>query len=405
MSDFNDRPQFQPPQFQPPGSPQGQPFGAPTPSFEAGPPTVPLEVGPPTTPIEVTPPPSAKKRGKGVIIGAAVAVVALVGAGVFALTQIGGNDAKGGAASPTEAGENLVKALNDEDILGAVDLLLPGERETFRQPMIDVVDNLKRLDVLGDDADPSKVSGIDIELADAKVVADTPSAPDITTIRISATDHSTVNGEALPVGDIIIDEALGGKRPSNTTEASNSKGSVALTTVEKDGRWYVSAVLLAGRARPHRRRRRAGAGQGRRPRRRGRAGPGGRPDDRRIDRAGLHHDDRWAQPERGGGAAALRAAVPRPGRRAGEGCGRGGHVRRRRLQRQRFGQPPPGDHLGVRADARRRRRERLGAGQGRLRGGHHPGRLVRLVQGRRRHHQGARGCRRRATTCPRRCRA
>ena len=109
-----------------------------------------------------------------------MAVVALVGAGVFALTQIGGNDDKGGAASPTEAGENLVAALNDEDILGAVDLLLPGERDTFRQPMIDLVDNLKRLEVLGDDADPSKVKGIDIDLADAKVTADTPAAPDIT---------------------------------------------------------------------------------------------------------------------------------------------------------------------------------------------------------------------------------
>ena len=92
--------------------------------------------------------------------------MALVGAGVFALVKIGGDDDKGGAASPTEAGQDLVKALNDEDILGAVDLLLPGERETFRQPMIDLVDNLKRLEVLGDKADPSKVAGVDIDLSD-----------------------------------------------------------------------------------------------------------------------------------------------------------------------------------------------------------------------------------------------
>jgi len=230
VSDFNDPPQFQPPQFQPPGSPQGQPFGAPAAPFEAGPPTAPIEVGQPPK----------KKRPTGIIIGAAVAVVALVAAGVFALTQIGGNDDKGGAARPTEAGQSLVKALNDEDILGAVDLLLPGERDTFRQPMIDLVDNLKRLDVLGSDADPSKVSGVDINLTDAKVTADEPAADDITTIHIAATDKSSINGKDLPLGDIIVNEALGGEKPTTQSTSSGGPADLTVTTVEKDGRWYLS---------------------------------------------------------------------------------------------------------------------------------------------------------------------
>lgn len=231
MTDLNG-PQFQPPQFQPPTVPQPQQqppaFGAPPAS------------GPPTTPIEVAPPAPKKKRSKGVLIGAGVAVVALVGAGVFALTRIGGDDDKGGAASPTEAGQNLVNALNQEDILGVVDVLLPGERETFRQPLIDLVDNLKRLEVLGDDADASSVKGIDIELADAKVTADKPVADDITNIHIAAKDESSVDGKNLPLGDIIVKEALGGEKPSTTSSSSGQPVDLTMTTVEKDGRWYVS---------------------------------------------------------------------------------------------------------------------------------------------------------------------
>jgi hypothetical protein len=230
VSDFNDRPQFQPPAFQPPAPPAPSGAGGLAPS------------GPPTTPIEFAPSPAPKrKRSKGVIVGAAVAAVAIVGAGVFAITKaVGNDDDKGGAASSTEAGEQFVKALNDEDILGAVDLLLPGERETFRQPMIDLVDNLKRLDVLNADADPSKVSGVDIDLTNVEVTADKPVADDIDTIRISAKDESTVNGKALPLGDIIVNEALGGKRPDTTSKPSGSPANLTVTTVEKDGRWYLS---------------------------------------------------------------------------------------------------------------------------------------------------------------------
>ena len=241
--DFSNRPQFQPPAFQPP-TPQQQPpvFGAPGAS------------GPPTQPIEVAPPAPKKKRSKGVIIGAAVAVVALIGAGVFALTRIGGDDDKGGAASPTEAGQNFVEALNDEDVLPPVDLLLPGERETFRQPMIDLVDNLKRLDVLGDDADPSSVKGIDVKLTDADVTADEPAADDITTIHIAATDESSVNGKDLPLGDIIVNEALGGEQPTTQSTDSGQPVNMTITTVEKDGRWYVSLFYsVAENARQDRR--------------------------------------------------------------------------------------------------------------------------------------------------------
>ncbi len=270
MSDFSDRPQFQPPSFEPPrppAPPSPSNWGAPSPSgpptepMASGPPTEPMASGPPTVPMPALPmeavPPSTpievgeqpqprRRRSKGIIIGAAVAVVALVGAGVFALTQINSNDDKGGAASSVEAGQDLVAALNDEDILGVVDLLLPGERDTFRQPLIDLVDNLKRMKVLGDGADPNKVDGLDIDLTDVQVTADDPVADDIDTINISATNNSTVNGEAIPLGDILVKNVFGGARPTDSSASSSSAPAAAspvnlgLTTVEKDGRWYLS---------------------------------------------------------------------------------------------------------------------------------------------------------------------
>ena len=54
------------------------------------------------------------KRSRGKVVGGLIAVVALVGAGGFAVSKIvAGND--GGAASPTEVGTRLMDSLAAED--------------------------------------------------------------------------------------------------------------------------------------------------------------------------------------------------------------------------------------------------------------------------------------------------
>ncbi len=70
---------------------------------------------------------------KKVLIGAVVGVLAIGAAGVFAVTQMTGGNS-GGAASPEELGEAFMESLDQEDVLGAIDLLLPGERDTFSEP-------------------------------------------------------------------------------------------------------------------------------------------------------------------------------------------------------------------------------------------------------------------------------
>jgi hypothetical protein len=174
------------------------------------------------------------------VIGGAVAVAALLGAGGFAVTKISsGSD--GGAASPTEVGQRFIASLGQEDMLGVVDLLLPGERETMRQPLVDIVDNLKRLEVVDNTASLSEVGGVDIEFKDIEVDATPTNVADITNIRITGSGTSTVDGKKVPIGNLLIDKAFDGERPEMDSGPDSTDLNWKLATVQRDGRWYLSA--------------------------------------------------------------------------------------------------------------------------------------------------------------------
>jgi hypothetical protein len=187
-------------------------------------------------PVVAQPP----KRSKGKLIGAGVAVAALVGGGVFAFTQIRGNDASGGAASPTEVGEALTAAMAAEDALGVVDLLLPGERATFRKPLIDMIDNLKRLEILSSEASLNDVGGLDIEFENIVVTSEPTNVDDIANINVKGDSTVTIDGKGVPIGDLLIDKAFQGERPDMDAAPDDQPVDWNITTVEKDGRWYLS---------------------------------------------------------------------------------------------------------------------------------------------------------------------
>lgn len=190
--------------------------------------------------VTVVPAKSVGKRSNGKVVGGLVAVLALLGAGGFAVTKIvAGND--GGAASPSEVGTRLMDALSAEDALGVVDLLLPGERDTLRQPLIDLVDNLKRLGVADNTADLEKIGGFDISFQDVQVGATPTNVDDVSDIDITATGRVSVDGRDVPIGQLLIDEAFGGNRPDLGSDPSESAIDWKLATVKRDGRWYLSA--------------------------------------------------------------------------------------------------------------------------------------------------------------------
>ena len=183
------------------------------------------------------------RRGKGKIAAGIVGVGALIAAGAFAVSATqGGGD--GGADTPEAAVQALVDAVNQEDVLGALDVVLPGERDTFRGPLVDLVEQLRRLEVLGETADLGDVGGVDVELVLTNVQVEQV-ADDIAVVDLSGTATGSINAALLPYGDLVLDRALDGEQPdeaaTETTEFGGATGEpVRLATVERDGRWYVS---------------------------------------------------------------------------------------------------------------------------------------------------------------------
>ena len=178
------------------------------------------------------------------MIGAVVGVGAILAAATFAFTQLRSNAADGGAASPQAVGEQLLKAIENEDALGAVDLLLPGERETFRQPLVDLFSELGRLGVVEDKVNLNQVNGFDLTVDNPSVsVADT-NVDDISNVTVNGRIQTVTDGKKVPIGDLLIKEAFNGERP-NLDSDETSDLDLKFASVKKDGRWYVSLLYTA----------------------------------------------------------------------------------------------------------------------------------------------------------------
>jgi hypothetical protein len=193
----------------------------------------------------VAPAPPPKRKSSGVVIAATVGAVAVIGAAVFALVRLAGDGDAGGAATPEDAGLALLTAFENEDVLGMIDVLLPGERETFRDPATELTDELRRIQVLSESADLSAVAGIDIVLEDETVDVEETNVEDIVNLDIGADGYVTIDGEQLPIGDLIVDnlpdDADLSELDADTSDAQDDvRMSLPITAVEEDGRWYVS---------------------------------------------------------------------------------------------------------------------------------------------------------------------
>jgi hypothetical protein len=202
-------------------------------------PTVPLPpVVTASVPVVDSPTP---RRSRGKVIGAVAGVGALLAAGTFAVVSIAGNDGDGGASSPEAVGLELFEALGNEDALGVIDLLLPGERETFRQPVIDLFDNLRRIEVIDPSASLGKVGGLDFEFSDLQVNTESTGADDIVKVVVDGSVTSSVDGAKVPIGSLLVDEVFDGERPDMTMESETDEvGGSTFAAVERDGRWYLS---------------------------------------------------------------------------------------------------------------------------------------------------------------------
>ena len=177
---------------------------------------------------------------------AAGAVVAVGLAAIFAVRQFSGETA-GGAGSPEELAEEMMAAMEGEDVLGLIDLMLPGERESLGQPMIDTVAELQRLEVLSSDLDLGAVGAIDVEIGQHTTEIESLGVDDIVMVHISADASLTVEGDRIPIGEMITDRLsesdLDEMRAMSVTESDTLEMSMA--AVERDGVWYLSTLYTA----------------------------------------------------------------------------------------------------------------------------------------------------------------
>lgn len=230
-----------------PGPTSSEPFSAPP-----APGTVPVAgpvPSPATRPATATdvpagdpsPPAPRRPRSKLAVAGGVAAVLALGLAGLFAVQRFSGEDA-GGSATAEELGRDLMAAIEAEDVLGVIDTMLPGERESLGDPFVDMVGELRRLEVLADDTDLSRLLGLDVELTDEVVQIRGTNVPDVVTVKMEADAAVTLDGSTLPLGAFVEeqlpDDALTELRGTQVTERDELD--LEMTAVLHDGRWYFS---------------------------------------------------------------------------------------------------------------------------------------------------------------------
>ncbi|MGH9186904.1 MAG: hypothetical protein ACRD0U_13975, partial [Acidimicrobiales bacterium] len=231
-------PGYPPPGYPPPAAPGYPPPGYPPPGY-------PPAGGYPGHLPPYLPPPAPKRGGKRVAV--AVAAVAAVAAGTFGVLSLTGSGS-GGADSPEAAVESFFTAMGNEDVIGLLDTLAPGERDAFRPVLEELVGELQRLDILSDSAKLDGVPGVDFEIADLEVSSD-ELGEGVATVHGRGTITSTLVVDDLPIGETLrnLIENFGGEIPSEDA-SEESALDVEMVTIERSGGWYVSAYYTAAEA-------------------------------------------------------------------------------------------------------------------------------------------------------------
>ncbi len=177
--------------------------------------------------------PTPKRR----IAGIGALVVALGGG--FALTTIaatGGHD--GGASTPEAAVEAFVDALEDRDVLGALDLLDPAESDALVDVVRRSADEAVRVGLLSDDADLSDVAGASLGV-EGLVLTTELIATDLAVVHLSeGVVDVRFDMAALPFGDELRSRTAEGGVIGEPTDLAEEDLNIA--TVRRSGRWYVS---------------------------------------------------------------------------------------------------------------------------------------------------------------------
>lgn len=171
-------------------------------------------------------------------------------------------DGPSGPATPEEAAAQLFESVDNEDLLGVIEVLLPSERESMVEPATDLVAELVRLDVLSDqaidDGELADISGITFDFAHegelGELAYEVAPLGGSESVRWVTVTDGTVEVAFDPaaaqdgLGEAALDWA--GIDPAEELEiqtetvdlgAEYDRGEpLEFAVVEEDGAWYVS---------------------------------------------------------------------------------------------------------------------------------------------------------------------
>jgi len=178
-----------------------------------------------------------RRRARALV--AIALVVALAGTGIGVSFALSG-DTSGGSASPAGAVGELLTAADHSDLLGALDALVPGERDAIEPGLVGLVDQLKRLHVLSASADPADVAGLSFHFANVTTRTQYLS-PALAEVSITGGHVSTAYDLAkLPLGSFVTGIAGAALHRSQSSTQRANTGQSGIVAVKQNGSWYVS---------------------------------------------------------------------------------------------------------------------------------------------------------------------
>jgi hypothetical protein len=239
--------------------------------YPQSPPPLPAPVGqwavprgsfpPPGAGPDLGVPPAAPKRRSGRSLVAGGVAVALLAGGTYATAQLLGDEA--GAASPEEAATQLIRAFNDADVIGLIELLPPGEREALLDITGELTGEGERLGLIDETFRLDGIPGVTIEITDPELEVEElgDGLARVSVVdgeALVAVDGDLLAGTAGPVADDIADANdtevevddseetvdIGDLVEEAEEEADELGGAVqnpfTVAVIEIDGRWHPS---------------------------------------------------------------------------------------------------------------------------------------------------------------------
>ena len=182
-----------------------------------------------------------RPTGRGRRAGVIAAVTALIGAGGFTTYSFLGASNDGGAATPEEAVTTFVSALENEDVLGMIDVALPEEVAALRVAIDSATSDAKRVGLLADEFNVSGVQGIDVSVDDLVLDTNFLEGGLAIVTATGGTISASFDQRAVALGERLRALIGEGETASAATTIVDSDPPVLLMTVQRDGRWYVGA--------------------------------------------------------------------------------------------------------------------------------------------------------------------